>query len=263
MDWFANNPSQNAGSMQGALWRSHVFGRQQFAKSYARGGMAATVFAPTRKEMLISPWRTKHDLGSSEYMARLQKLQKLHPNDLGIRKAIASGTKGKPAKFSGFGTVGGMALGAYYIGEPALSTNGDSVDRIRAVGSGAASYVGWEVGSKVGGKLGLGIGASVGSYIMPGIGTAIGAGVGGLIGYVGGGLVGAGVGEKAYSATLGIPDRMVQRERARRKLDWGGHTAAFQTQAAHTMRQQALALMNRGAMSSRSLMGQEAVFVHR
>lgn len=262
MDWFANNPNMNANFLQRSMWNSHVWGRQQFAKSYARGGIASTMFAPTRKEMMLSPWRKKYMEGSKGYIARLDKLQKLHPNDPGIDAAIKAGKKARPARLGGFGTVGGFAFGAYYMAEPAFSTKGDAVDKARAVGTGAAGYVGWEVGSKVGLKAGAGIGATVGSYI-PVVGTAIGAAVGAIVGYVGGGLVGSGIGEKIHDTALAIPDRMVERERNRRKLNWGNNTAAFSTQRAATMRQQSLALMNRGAMSSRSLLGQEAVFVHR
>lgn len=270
MDWFASNPNQNATFLQRSIWNAHVWGRQQFAKSYARGGIASIIFAPTRKEMLRSPWRKKYMEGSSGYMARLEKLQELHPNDPGIMKAIAAGKNVKPRRLGGVMTAGSAALGAYYMLEPALTTKGDAVDKARAVGKGAAGYVGWEVGAAVGLKAGAGIGASIGATIgsvIPIIGTTVGAtvgaGIGIVVGFGGGGLAGSGISEKIYDTFLAIPDRMVDRERARRGLNWGQHTAAFQTQRAHTMRQQSLALMNRGAMSSRSLMGQEAMFIHR
>lgn len=58
-------------------------------------------------------------------------------------------------------------------------------------------------------------------------------------------------------------DRIIAKEREHRKLTFNSHTEGFNTQKAHTMRQQSMALMNRGAMSSRSLLGQEAVYIHK
>jgi len=271
MDWFSKNPSQNATFLQQSMWKSHVFGRQQFAKSYAKGGMAATIFAPTRKEMLASPWRKKHFEGSPEYIKRLGKLNRLHQNDPGIKKATTDVKKvGKPGKFGAVSGIAGIAMAGYLVAEPALASKGDVVDRTRALGKGASSYIGWEVGTAAGLKTGMGIGAAIGaaigSYIPvagTAVGAAVGAAVGSVVGSVVGGLAGSEAGGAAFDATLGIPDRMVERERARRGLNWGQHTAAFQTKNAATMRQQSLSLMNRGAMSTRSLMGQEATFVHR
>jgi len=257
MDWFANNPNQNASFLQRSMWKSHIWGRQQFAKSYARGGMAATVFAPSRKEMLISPWRRRSPEGSNKYISRLRRLQSLHQQDPGIKKALSAVEKGAPRSMmrGGFGGLGGMALGGALVLMPGMMEDGPIEERARAVTSGLGGFGGWAVGAKAG----MGIGAAIGSLIPTGIGTAIGAG----IGYIAGGLVGAASGEAVTDALTRIPDRIVATERSRRGLNWGQNTAAFQTKRAHTMRQQSLALMNKGAMSSRSLMGQEAVFVHR
>lgn len=255
-NWFSQNPTPNPGFLQRSMWNAHVFGRQQFAKSFARGGIASTMFAPTRKEMLLSPWRRKAAEGSAQYMSNLRKLQKLHPNSPGINKALASAEKAatKGAGRSILRGLGGGALGAAMVIAPAFTEDGPAHEKARAVTKGIGGLAGFAAGAKVG----AGVGAVVGSYV-PVIGTAIGAAVGAIVGGIGGSMAG----ESATDFITRIPDRMVDRERARRSLNWGQHTAAFQTQRAYTMRQQSLALMNRGAMSSRSLLGQEAMFVHR
>jgi hypothetical protein len=251
-NWFNQNPTPNAGYLQRSMWNAHVFGRQQFAKSFARGGIAATMFAPTRKEMLLSPWRLKHAEGSSQYINNLRKLQKLHPNNPGINKALGAAEKGA-TRGIGRGLAGG-ALGAAMVAMPAFMEEGPAHEKARAVTKGIGGLAGFAAGAKVG----AGVGAVVGSYV-PVIGTAIGAAVGAIVGGIGGSMTG----ESVTDFLTRIPDRMVDRERARRGFNWGQHKAAFQTQRAYTMRQQSLALMNRGAMSSRSLLGQEAMFVHR
>jgi len=251
-NWFEQSPVQNPGFFQKTNWALHTFGRQQFAKSFASGGVASTIFAPTRKEMILSPWRSRVPIGSDQYVRNLRKLQALHKNDGGIKKALASVEKGSARGIGG--SLLGLGLGAAFVAMPAFTTPGDISEKMRAVTAGIGSFGGFAVGSKVG----MGIGAAVGSFI-PVVGTAIGAGVG----WLAGGLLGGAAGESLTDALTRIPDRMVANERKRRRSDWGMHTAAFQTQRAHTMRQQSLQMMNRGMMSARSLMGREAVFVHR
>lgn len=251
-NWFNNNPNPNPGFLERSMWNSHVFGRQQFAKNFARGGIASTMFAPTRKEMLLSPWRRKVAEGSPEYIRNLQKLKSLHGDNPGIRKALSAVEKGSARGMGG--ALKGGALGAAMVVMPAFTAEGPIEERARAVTKGLGATAGWVVGAKAG----MGIGAAIGSFI-PVVGTAIGTVVGAAVGAIGGSMVG----EDATDFLTRIPDRMVARERERRKLNWGNNTAAFQTQRAVTMRQQSLMLMNRGAMSSRSLLGQEAMFVHR
>jgi hypothetical protein len=250
--WFSQNPNPNASFLQRSMWNSHVWGRQQFAKSFARGGIASTMFAPTRKEMLLSPWRFKHKEGSPQYIKNLRKLQQMHPNNPGVNKALAAVEKGSAR---GVGrALGGAAIGAAMVAMPAFTEDGPIQERARAVTKGLGGWAGFAIGAKAG----AGVGAVAGS-IVPVVGTAIGA----VVGAVAGGLAGSFAGEGLTDYLTRIPDRMVDRERARRGLNWGQHTAAFNTRRAHTMRQQSLALMNRGAMSSRSLLGQEAMYVHR
>ena len=251
-DWFDKNPTSNPGFLNGARWDAHVWGRQQFAKSFARGGFASTVFAQNRTEMLVNPWRRKQAQGTAEYNRRLRQLQKHHRGSSKIGAAIDAAKKGKPSGLGG--SLMGGGLMAAFVALPAFTTEGPVQERARAVTSGLGAFAGFEVGSKAG----LGTGAAIGSFATP-----VGAVIGGAIGYIAGGLIGSVAGEELTDTLTRIPDRMVDRERSRRNLDWGTHTKAFQTQRAHTMRQQSLAAMNRGQMSARSLLGQEAVFVHR
>jgi len=257
-DWYAKNPNAGGGLLSEAMFDAHVWGRQQFAKSYARGGVASTLFAPSRKEMILSPWRRKYSEGSPEYVNRLRKLEAVTTDPKakqGIQKAIAEAGSGKKSLLrKGFGGVVGAGLTAAMVVYPAVTEDGPLNEKARAATKGVGGLVGWSVGSREG----MGIGAAVGSYLGP-----IGAAVGLVVGYVAGGLIGSGAGEAAADSITRIPDRMVDRERARRKLEWGNNITAFRTERAHTMRQQSLALMNRGQMSSRSLMGREAVFIHR
>jgi hypothetical protein len=251
-NWHEKNPATNPSFLGSLRWDSHVWARQTFAKSFASGGFTATAFAPSAKEALVSPWRSKARPGSARYIENLEKLQKMYPKDTRIQDAVSKARKAPPPK-SGLRFGGAALMGAMLI-LPAFLTEGSGKEKARAVTSGAGMFAGWEVGSKAG----MGIGAAVGS-IVPGIGSAIGA----AVGYLGGGLIGGFAGEELTDTLTRIPDRMVEKERSRRNLDWGGHTAAFQTRRAHTMRQQSLAAMNRGQMSARSLLGQEATFVHR
>jgi hypothetical protein len=257
-DWYAKNPNSGAGFLEEARWDAHVWGRQAFAKSYARGGIAATVFAPSRKEMILSPWRKKFTEGSPEYVQRLRKLEAVTTDPRakqGIQKAIGQASSGKRSLVrGGLSGVAGAGLMAAMVLYPALTEEGPANEKARAVTKGVGAMAGWAVGSKAG----MGIGAAIGSYV-PVVGTAIGA----VVGYVAGGLIGSGAGEAVTDAITRVPDRMVDRERSRRKLEWGNNIAAFTTQRASTMRQQSLSLMNRGQMSARSLMGQEATFIHK
>ena len=255
-NWFDKNPNPDPSFLQRRVWGAHTFGRQQFAKSFARGGMAATMFAPTRKEMLLSPWRMKNKEGSGAYMNNLRKLESMHPKSKGISKAIA-GAQGGTRATGAFGKVmKGLGPVGYAAGivAPEFFESGPAHEKARAVTKGLGGWAGMAIGAKAG----MGIGAAVGSFV-PVVGSMIGAAVGAVAGGIGGMFAG----EDFTDTLTRIPDRMVDRERSRRGLDWGKHTAAFQTQRAHTMRQQSLALMNRGAMSTRSLLGQESMFVHR
>lgn len=256
-DWYAQNPTKNPTLYQSAKWDSHVWGRQQFHKSFANSGLASVVFAQSRSEMMAAPWRRSYSENDPRYIERLRKLESV-TTDPGarakIQESIANAGKGKTSMLRRVGGAGlGVGLTSWMVAAPALQQDKPQ-EMARAMTSGIAAQAGWAVGSRVG----MGIGAAIGSYI-PVVGTVIGA----ALGWVGGGLIGSMSGEKVADSVTRIPDRMVDAERSRRKLEWGNNIKAFQTQKAATMRQQSLMLMNRGQMSARSLMGQEATFIHR
>jgi len=262
-NWFEKNPIANPNIFQKMRFGMHEFGRQTFAGSFARGGLAATLFAPTAKEAFLAPFRGAIDTsvgpGSQLVGSRLRELEKMHPRSASVKKAIKAfeagppkGATSIPGKAMGLaGKALGPAMAGYLIFGEAIAMKGSLREtagaRGKAVVRGAASYAAWGAGMKAGAAIG---GAAFG---LPG------AIVGGLVGGVGAAM-GA---DAAVGEILDIPDRMVDKERNRRKLNWGQHTAAFQTDRAHTMRQQSLQMMNRGSMSARTLLGQEAMFVHR
>ena len=252
--WFEKNPMSNPGFMDRTRWNAHVWGRQTFAKSFASGGFAATAFARNRREMITSPWRAKAPVGSYQYLQNLRDLQRVSfsHNPRNVNKAIRDVTKGKPKPMAS-GLLG-LGVTAGIIGVMGATAQGGIHEKARA----ATAAIGGEIGWFAGAKAGMGIGAAVGSF-LPVVGTAVGA----AVGYIGGGLLGYAAGSEATDFLTRLPDRLVDKERSRRGLEWGNNIAAFQTRKAHTMRQQSLAAMNRGQMSARSLLGQEAVFVHR
>jgi hypothetical protein len=252
MNWHDTNPhGANASFTQRVNFRVHTMARSAFASSFARGGgLAPTMFAPSVKEAFLTPWRTKHKIGSDAHIRNLEQMLARDPDSEGLKKAIKKASSGF-SKLGMLGRIGGAGLMGAFIALPAFITPGSGAEKARAVVGGLA---GWTLGAKAG----MGLGAAIGS-IVPGVGTAIGAVVGGLAG----GIAGAIGFYEGFQALSRIPDRMVDRERARRKLDWVGDKRAFQTQRASTMRQQSMEMMNRGMMSARSMLGREGVMLHQ
>jgi hypothetical protein len=205
----------------------HHSARQLLPKSFASGSIVAGMFAPTRKEALLNPWRRRASVGSPRYMSNLSKLQAMHPENKRIAKAIKQ-AKGHTSSFKSKLVAPGLS--AAYVLMSMATTEGDIVEKGRAGAVAAISEVGFFAGSLFGPA-----GAMAGSILFG----------------------------SAAEATIGHADKIVDSERKKRGLDWGVNTAPFQTARAHTMRQQSLQLMNRGQMSARSLLGQEAVFVHK
>ena len=245
---------QTAGVFRDLSQSVHEFGRAQFASSYARGGFAATAFAPTTKDALLNPFKRTRSYGSKGHIKNLQKLAQLNPGDKGIQKALKS-AEGSKGVFKGMaGRVAGFGLGAAFTVAPLFTTPGGLDEKLRATAASGASAVGWAAGAKVG----TSIGAGVGSAILPGVGTAVGA----VGGFVVGGLVGATGADQLVTAGFRFADHLVESERAKRNLNWINDSSAFQTRKAATMRQQSLQAMNRGMMSSRSVLGREAAFMH-
>jgi hypothetical protein len=254
MQWFESNPHGANPGFRGKMnWRAHQAGRSLFPSSFARGGFAATAFAPTAGEAFVSPWRRTHQSGSPQHITNLRRMQAANPSNKRIAKALQRAESG-PAKTGFFGGITGLGVRGAFAALPAFTTEGGVYEKGMAVAGGAAAVVGWDVGMKVG----MGVGAAVGS-VVPFAGTAIGAGVGALVGAFAGSMLA----EEGFRAAAEIPTRMVEETRKRRGLNWVGDTSAFNTQKAYTMRQQSLQAMNRGMMNSRSVLGREAMMIHQ
>jgi len=255
MQWFDANPhGPNAGIRGDLMWEIHEGARGMFPSSFARGGtFATTAFAPTASEAFKSPWRKSIKHGSPQHIENLRRMQRADPGNERITNQIKK-AETKSAKFALGGRVARFGLGLGMVGIPAFATPGGIQEKGKAVAASLVGQVGWELGSKAG----MGIGAALGS-VIPGLGTAIGAGVG----FLAGGFLGAYGAEEAAYGVMGVSDRMVERERSRRRLNWKGDTTAFMTRSAHTMRQQSLQAMNRGQMTARSMLGREGVMLHQ
>ena len=255
MTWFeTNNPQNNIGLGQRMRLGAETWGKQTFASSFARGGVASTVFAPSGTEAFKRGIRRPSKFGSTKHIMNLEALQAEYPNNKGVQRALNKAKAGEP-KMKIAARVGRLALGVGFVAMPFFTTPGGVPEKARGVAGGLAGLAGWEIGSKIG----MATGAAIGTAILPGVGTAIGAGVG----WLAGGLAGAAGLEDVFHGTIGIADRMVDRERARRRLNWHGDQTAFMTQNAHTMRQQSLQAMNRGMMNARSMLGREGVMLHQ
>jgi len=256
MKWFAENPHGPHPGVRGELaWDVHNLGRSWFPSGIARGGgFASTAFAPTTGEAMRAPFRRKLDYGSAGHMANLRRMQAADPNNLNIKKAIDKASQG-PGRASSLKHAARLGIGAAFVALPAFVTPGSGQEKARATAGALVGQVGWEVGTRVG----MSVGAGVGSAILPGIGTAVGAAAGYLIG----GVAGAIGFDEGFQALTRIPDRMVEKERARRNLNWKNDMSAFQTRRASTMRQMSLQAMSRGQMNARSMLGREGVMLHQ
>jgi len=256
MQWFASNPHAPNPGIHGTMkWGAHKFGRSAFPSAFARGGgYVSSAFAPTTKEALTAPWRKKHKVGSMEHIHNLRRMQAEKPNSKAIQRAITK-AETSASKFGAGKLAASIGMGAAMVALPAFMTPGSGLEKARAAAGGVASIAGWEIGMRAG----MGGGAALGNFILPGVGGLIGGGVGAIAG----GLAGAIGADAGFQALSRIPDRMVERERARRNLNWRGDTTAFMTQSAHTMRQQSLQAMNRGQQSARSMLGREGVMLHQ
>ena len=257
MKWFSENPHGPNPGFRGKMgWGSHQFGRNMFPSAFARGGaFTTTAFAPTVGEAFKAPWRRTVKTGSAEHINNLQRMLAENPdNSKRINKAIEKAKMGS-GKAGSAALAGRIGIGAAFVAMPAFLTPGSGIEKARATAGAAAGQIGWSLGS----RLGMGAGAAIGTAILPGVGTVIGE----AIGAIAGAFVGEYAFNEGFQALSRVPDRMVERERARRNLNWQGDTTAFMTQNAHTMRQQSLQAMNRGQMTARSMLGREGVMLHQ
>jgi len=245
--------------LQEFRWNMHTWGREAFASNFARGGVTSAFFAATPGEAWSAAWRPALEYGSSEHISNLRRIQKTNPNNLNIadtiKKAELAGKTGK-GMFKGMvGKMGGPALNAAFVAYEAYNTPGGATEKSRAAATAGVSFVGFGVGMKVGFASGVTAGVAIGG--------PVGGVIGGVVGGLGGGIVGGLLAEKGMGGIFSATDNMVERERARRTLDWRRDQSAFNTQKAYTMRQQSLQMMNRGMMNARSILGREAVMLHQ
>ena len=259
MQWFDKNPyGPNPTFKQNVAWKSHLVGRRLFASSYARGGFSATAFAPTTRAAWSSSWSSPLEYGSEQHLENLKQMyaqtkdkkfietfEKVRNRSSRTAKQTAMAQGGRA--WRGTKRMAKLAGGATMALLPAITTSGGLKEKGLAMAAGTVGYAGWIAGGKAGAAAGFALGLAPGAVI------------GGLIGAIAGGSVV----EEGFRSLLKIPDTIVERERARRDLNWVGDTAAFNTQKAYTMRQQSLLAMNRGLMNSRSMLGREAIMMHQ
>lgn len=264
-----NNPG--AGIVSDMNWEWHTAGRSQFANSFARGGMVGAMFSTNRADALKNIWTPKVMgtlEGSAEHIRRMERIAQLHPNKaekigeqiLKYKNSSMSpatrALRGKAFAY-GLGGVANVGFGLYsaYSVPGSLTDVNTWADRGVAGVSGVASGVAFGVGMKAGAL----VGGTIGSLILPGVGSAAGIIAGGLVGGLGASMLT----ESGINVAYNFANNLVDKERARRKFDWVGNKAMFQTEKAYTMRQMSLAAMNNGMSSPRSLLGKESIFVHR
>lgn len=168
------------------------------------------------------------------------------PGDKEIDDIIAKKTKNyKPSL--GIASKALTSVGFMLPAAIGVATGEGALGKSQGFTAGVANSVGFVAGSFTG-RI---VGAAIGTALMPGLGSIIGGIAGGLIA------------ESPINKGFEIAEKIVKRERKRRAFEWGQHNPAFDTQRAHTMRQQSLSMMNRGQNTARSLMGREAVALHQ
>jgi hypothetical protein len=254
--WFQNIPDKSTGNFwQNTKNEYYQWGRNTFASSFASGGYAAAAFGPTPKSrMQAALGMGEVKIGSPEHIRRLRQMSNLPGANTSklnntISKMEKMGTAKKSAMRSVAGGLMGVGLGAAFIGAPMISAQGGPKEKVKAGAMGAGEQVGFGVG----GYFGKALGARLGGVIAPAVGSLAGGIIGGmaLSGAVEGGIA---FGE--HLQDLGSRNRL-------HGWKWAQNNPAFNNQRAATMRQQAMQQMNRGMMSSRNLLGQEAQMVHQ
>lgn len=237
----------------------NTWGRQTFHKSYASGGLASYAFSP------VGQRASGAKAGSTEYLKRLESVRSeiiaSGGNAEKINKNIANIRKSPGILKRNLWGLGGIVTAGFTL-HAALSAEGGPAEKLKAGIGGFASGIGFDVGSAIGMKAGAAAGAIAGS-VIPLVGTAIGATIGGVLGFLGGGFVGSSVGEGAVGGGFDFLQGKVDKSRQARTLGWRRSNAAFNTQAAQTMRAASLQMMNKGMLSARSGLGHEGVMMHQ
>lgn len=256
--WLQNlpdEPPKGTGLFGEAAFALNKFGRNQFISSYAAGGYAAYAFAPTARQRMSAAFShglgRSAEVGSEKWVNRMNALrgQAGMPSNAEIDDIIAKKTKNYKPGGGALGTLGKVATGVGFIAPAAIgiATGEGALGKAQGATAGIANSVGFVAGSFTG-RI---VGAAIGTALMPGLGSIVG------------GIAGGFIAESPINKGFEIAEKIVKRERKRRAFEWGQHNPAFDTQRAHTMRQQSLSMMNRGQNTARSLMGREAVALHQ
>lgn len=254
--WFNNIPERTSGNFwQQSKQEYYQWGRNQFASSYASGGFAAAAYGPTpRSRVSAALGIGKVERGSEEHIRRLRRMANMPgANQSAIHETIGKMEKMGLAKSSAMrsaaGGVMGAGMGIGFIAMPAFMEQGGPAAKSKAVLEGIGSQVGWSAGA-FGGRV---AGAALGGGATLGVASILG-GIGGSI--IGGAVISGGIAFAEHLQDLGSRNRI-------HGWKWAQNNPAFNTKRAATMRAQSLEQMNRGQMSSRSLLGKEAHMIHQ
>lgn len=253
--WFQNIPNKPTNNFwQNTKNEYYQWGRNQFASSFASGGYAAAAFGPSPKSRMEAALGFNSvEVGSDTHIRRLRQMANLpgankEKLNATISKMEKMGVGKSSAMRSVAGGMLGLGLGAAFIAAPAIAEEGRSGAKIKA----GIKGIGDQIGFSAGGYLGKVAGARLGGAIAPAVGGLAGGIIGGIA--VGAAIQG-GIAFGEHLQDLGSRNRL-------HGWKWAQQNPAFNTQKAATMRQMAMQQMNRGMMSSRNLLGQEARMIH-
>ena len=249
--YFARNMSKSAA-------------QRTFASNYARGGISNIMFEEKASDVFWKSLKGGVRANSPEHIKNLEAMsQKSRKGIKGwgsakrTTKALSAARKANAAGKIGPGVIGrtfGGVLGVGLIVGGGALAEGPIQEKARGAATGLGAAVGWQAG----GTVGAATGAAIGSVLGP-----LGVAAGYAVGYIAGGFIGSEAGMSAADAATRVPDRLVEKERAKRQFTWANDNSAFMTKSAHTMRQQSLQAMNSGMMSARSMLGREGVMLHQ
>lgn len=213
------------------------------------------------RERVISSAGAPHPWRKGEYLdPKLSKWERLTTR--GTRTAVRKAGR-VLSKWAG-PLITGYRLGTEV--DPGRQGVGGAISKTgRIIGEEALSTGAFAVGLGV-------IGGAIGTAVAPVVGTA----VGGAIGLIAGGaigLIGSEILGKQWNRFMDVaetPFRMahagwkfLEKSGKQNRMELGGGISrGNRTRAAYTMRARALQQMNRSGINARSLLGQEAAYMH-
>lgn len=153
-----------------------------------------------------------------------------------FKQDISTANEKTKGFFGKAGHIGGIGLGIGQFALPAIFTEGGPLERGKAALRGAPSSAAWIASDIAVNALGGGLLRST------------------VAGFIASEAASLGVDFIEHLQGIG--------SRGRGQQNWG-MSSSFYSRKAYTMRQQSLEAMNRGQMSARNLMGQEASILHQ